>query len=148
MWRTMRFALALTLCLATLPARAWEFEPLPVCTLRHDGDTLNVVLTYDPSREDAYAIALTRAAPWPDAPLFGLRFDGPLGLLITTDRHVLSEGGRTLTVTDRGFGNVLNGLEFNLAATALTGPVAETVSLDGAAGPVQAFRACRTPALS
>ncbi|MBO6707236.1 MAG: hypothetical protein JJ912_14180, partial [Roseitalea sp.] len=71
-----------------------------------------------------------------------MRFDGPIGLTITTDRHIASDEGRSLTVTDSGFGNVLNGLEFNHTATALLGDRAVPVSLDGAAPAVQDFRAC------
>ncbi len=143
-----RAALSVLALIAASPVAAWSFDPLPICTLAHDAATLSISLTYDPAQAEPYAIALTRPDPWPEAPVFGLRFEGAMGLLITTDRHVLSDDGRTLTVTDRGFGNVLNGLEWNALATALTGPVAETASLDGAAGPVQAFRACRNPALS
>jgi hypothetical protein len=80
--------------------------------------------------------------PWTASPPFALRFDGPRGMTLTTDRHRLSNGGRTLTVTDTGFGNVLDGLEFNRLATALTEGGALALSLDGAAGPVRAFRAC------
>ena len=73
-----------------------------------------------------------------------MRFDGPRGLTITTNRQTLTENGRTLTVTDRGFGNVLNGLEFNTTATALSDDVEVPFPLDGAASAVQAFRACAT----
>jgi hypothetical protein len=71
-----------------------------------------------------------------------MRFDGPRGNTITTDQHVISGGGATVTVTDRGFGNVLNGLEYNRIATALLGDRAVAVSLDGAAPAVREFRAC------
>ncbi|MEO0624574.1 MAG: hypothetical protein AAFU49_05345 [Pseudomonadota bacterium] len=98
-------------------------------------------MTYDPRSLD-YAIALKRAVPWPDDPAFAIRFDGPRGLTISTSRHQLSEGRTVLTVTDRGFGNVLDGLQFNDTATALTGSAALSVSLDGAAPKVEAFRAC------
>ena len=124
------------------PAWAWDFSPTPVCTLSHDTPGLEITLTYDPRREAAYAIALTATQPWPDDLVFGLRFSGGREITITTDRHVIQNGGRTLVVRDQGFGNVLNGLEFNLAATAFTGGAARQVSLDGAAEPVRAFRAC------
>lgn len=118
------------------PLSAWEFDPVPICTLRNTSDPA-VEVTYD---GQLYAIHLTRVGGWPDAPLFAIRFDGPAGMTITTNRHVIS--GTTLTVTDRGFGNVLSGLEFNRTATALIGDVAVPIDLDGAAGPVQAFRNC------
>lgn len=44
-------------------------------------------------------------------------------------------------MTDRGFGNVLDGLEFNETATALLGDQAVVLSLEGAAPAVQSFRA-------
>lgn len=139
----MRAALALALILAT-PAAAWEFTPAPVCTLSHDAGAVSIRVTHDPAQADPYAIAVTRAAGWPAGPVFAIRYDGDRALVIQTTRQVLSDGGRTLTVTDRGFGNVLDGLEFNRTATALIGDVAEAVSLEGAAEPVRAFRACAT----
>lgn len=125
------------------PLQAWEFTANPVCTLAHRTDEMSARVTYDPRLAEPYAIELTRAGPpWPDAPAFSIRFEGPRGLTISTTRHRLSDGGRVLTVTDRGFGNVLDGLEFNSAATALAGPVALTLPLDGAAPAVRQFRAC------
>ena len=112
-----------------------------VCELAHTGEAADVLVTYDP-RSGQYAIAITLDAPWPDAPSFAMRFDGPRANTITTDRHVLSDGGRTLTVTDQGFGKVLNGLEFNFVASAFSGDQSVAVSLTGAAPEVQKFRAC------
>ena len=45
-------------------------------------------------------------------------------------------------MTDRGFGNVLNGLEFNDTAIAIAGETRVPFSLAGAAPEIQAFRAC------
>jgi hypothetical protein len=45
-------------------------------------------------------------------------------------------------VTDTGFDNVLNGLEFNNTATALAGTTAIPFLLDGVAPEMKAFRAC------
>lgn len=135
----MRVVLALLLLAS--PARAWEFTPTPICTLTHDTGEAAVRVTYDP-RIPEYAITLTLAeGGWPDAPVFAIRFDGARGLTISTTRHVLS-GGAALTVTDRGFGNVLDGLQYNDTATALLGERALPIPLDGAAGPVAEFRAC------
>ena len=79
-------------------------------------------MTYDPSQPEPYAISLTRPDdPWPATDSFGLRFDGPAALTIGTSRHQLSADGRTLTVSDTGFGNVLDGLALNGTATALAG---------------------------
>jgi hypothetical protein len=47
-------------------------------------------------------------------------------------------------VSDRGFGNVLDGLEFNQVALAATGDRVVSIDLDGAAPEVAAFRACIT----
>ena len=138
--------LVFALLLIALPAQAWEFSPRPVCTLSHDTAAASVSVTFDPGRVPEYAITLRLAAGrWPDAPVFAMRFDGPAGRTISTTRHVLSEGGRALTVTDQGFGNLLDGLEFNRTAVVLADGRAVAFPLEDAAGPVAAFRAC--PAL-
>lgn len=124
------------LSLLATPAASWEFSPIPVCTLRDTGAVATEV-TYDGV---LYAIHLTRAEGWPDAPVFAIRFEGAAPLTISTSRHVI-EGNR-LTVTDRGFGNVLNGMQFNRTATALIGDLSVPIDLSGAADPVAAFRAC------
>jgi hypothetical protein len=140
----MRMLLALLLCLP-LPAAAWEARIGTVCELTHAEERGTVLVTYDP-RISEYAITVVRAAgPWPEGPIFVIRFDGPRTLTIQTDRHTLSAGGRALTVTDRGFGNVLNGLEFNETATAYLGDVALPFGLTGsapAAPAVAEFRRC------
>lgn len=127
--------------LSAAPALAWETRPGRVCELIHDGENAFVRVTYDPAIAQ-YAIEVRTVEPWPGGPIFAMRFDGPRGLTITTDRHIVSDGGQSLTVTDSGFDNVLNGLEFNHTATALLGDRAVPVSLDGAAPAVQEFRAC------
>jgi hypothetical protein len=105
-----------------------------------------VRLTYDPSLPE-YTIAIRLAEPWPEAAVFAMRFEGPRGNMISTSRHALSEDGRTLSVSDRGFGNVLNGLEFNVVALAAAGEMVVSIDLDGAAPEVAAFRACIRVAL-
>jgi hypothetical protein len=45
-------------------------------------------------------------------------------------------------VTDSGFGNVLDGLQFNDTATAVTGAAELRIPLEGAAPAVEDFRAC------
>lgn len=136
----IRLSLALVSALAA-PVHAWTFTPVPICTLSHDGAEAAVRVTHDPGLDEPYAIAVTRkAGAWPADPGFAIRFEGPRGLTIGTMRHRVA--GDTLTVTDRGFGNVLDGLEFNDRAVALSGDAAVAVDLAGAAGPVQAFRAC------
>ena len=136
MFRSLAFLL-----LSTAPALAWEARLGEICELIHDGETASVRVTFDPAIPE-YAIAITPARPWSPGPVFSMRFDGPLGNTISTDRHVILGGGTTLTVTDSGFGNVLNGLEFNHTATALLGDRAVSVPLDGAAPAVREFRAC------
>jgi len=138
----MRFLIAF-LCLAASPASAWDFTPAPVCTLFLEREDFSVVVTYDAGAGE-YAIVLRRIDPWPTDPVFAIRFEGPRGLTISTSRHRLTEGGRALTVVDRGFGNVLDGLQFNHTATAFTGGATLEVPLRNAAPAVEEFRACTT----
>lgn len=134
----MRILIALLLA---TPAHAWEFTPSPICTLSHTEAGADVQVTYDHST-GLYAIAVTSPDGWPGAPAFSIRFDGARPNTISTRNHQAID--QTLTVTDSGFGNVLDGLEFNETATAFTQTAAVTVSLAGAAEPVQRFRACAT----
>lgn len=134
--------LAALLALIPLPAFGWQFQPDPVCTIAHDAGHLRLVVTFDPALPE-YAIALTLSdGTWPAAPAFHMAFAGERSLTIGTGRHTLSDGGRTLTVRDAGFGNVLDGLEFNARALAWSGERAERIALEGAAPAVRAFRAC------
>ena len=115
-----RFALIISL-IAT-PIWAWEFTDIPVCTVSHETGEISLKMTFDHG-SGVYALALARPVPWPAGQVFSIRFDGPRGLTISTDRQVISDNGRKLTASDQGFGNVLNGLEFNQTATpALGGP--------------------------
>jgi hypothetical protein len=124
------------------PAQSWDFTPTPICTILNDTPELQVRVTYDPSQPKPYSIALTRPDPWPVTETFGLRFNGPAAMTIGTDLHQLSNGDRTLSVTDTGFGNVLDGLAYNGTATALAGDMAVPFDLTGARPAVDAFRAC------
>lgn len=139
----MRFFLA-TALLAS-PGAAWEFTPGLPCLLTHETAAVQIELTYDPT-QPIYTLSLTRKQPWPDAPVFSMRFDGPNPISIATDRQTFNADRRTLTVTDSGFGNVLNGLQFNEASTATLGDIAIKIPLSGAARPVAAFRQCRPSA--
>lgn len=132
----------IALALLASPALAWEFTAVPVCTIKLDTPDLSLRVTYDPALSEPYGIALTLPAPWPATESFGLRFDGPSALSIGTGRHQLSADGRTLTVTDTGFGNVLDGLAYNGTATALAGDTKIPFDLTGARPVVEAFRAC------
>lgn len=138
----MRALLALAL-LAT-PAQAWDFSATPVCTIANDTPTLSIRVTYDPAEARPYAITLTRPDPWPRTETFGLNFGGSAGMTIGTDRHTLSNDDRTLTVTDTGFGNLLDGLANNATAAALAGDLTVPFDLTGARPAVDAFRACGT----
>lgn len=136
----MRLTLAL-LPLAA-PAAAWEFSPLPVCTL----SAPQVTVTYDAALPE-YAITLTLpAGDWPTGTNFAIRFDGDRPLTIGTDRHVID--GNRLTVRDRGFGNVLDGLQFNTTALAIAGDQVLVIPLGDAAPAVAQFRDCPGDALS
>ena len=123
-------------------ARAWEFTPGLPCLLTAETESAEIVLTHDPT-QPLYSVTIRRAQPFAPAEVFAMRFDGPAGLTITTTRHRLSEDGRAVTVTDTGFGNVLNGLQYNSAATAILGDQAVSFPLAGAPEPVAAFRDCR-----
>lgn len=128
-------------CLAS-PVAAWDFTSVPICTLFHQGAEMAVMVTHDPAIGE-YTIQLSRDAGWPEGDVFSMRFEGPRGLIISTDRHrIEAEDPRTLTVRDRAFGNVLNGLHFNTRAVAVLGDLEVPVSLDGAAAAVEVFRAC------
>jgi hypothetical protein len=120
---------------------AWEVTTDgPVCVLTHAEADLAIRLTYDPG-PPLYTITLTRAErDWPDAPVFALSFAGPQPNLITTDRHVTD--GTSLSVSDRGFGNVLDGLQFNDTATALIGDTEIAIPLENAAAAIATFRGC------
>ncbi|MEJ6402789.1 excinuclease ABC subunit B [Yoonia sp. 2307UL14-13] len=138
----MRLFLLLT-CLAT-PLSAWEFRSDPICTLARNG----VVVTFDPDLPE-YRIAITLpSGVWPEAPIFGIAFDGVRSFVIQTDRHMLSTDGTTLTVVDRGFGNVLDGLEFGTRAVAFAGEASVNIPLDDIGPAIRAFRDCPSDALS
>jgi hypothetical protein len=137
----MRFVLLFLLL--TAPAAAWEFTPTPVCTLSHSTDKARLSVTHTPHAVEPYAIEITQGdAIWGSSPTFQMLFDGPRKLSIATDRHKLGAGGKSLTVTDQGFGNVLTGLEFNFLATAKSGDTVLYFPLADAAEAVQRFRLC------
>lgn len=133
---------ALIALLLATPTQAWDFTATPVCTIRQDTPDLSIRVTFDPAAAQAYAITLSRPEPWPVTETFGLRFEGPAAMTIGTNRHQLSPTGRTLTVSDTGFDNVLDGLALNATATALAGDTAIPFDLTGARPAVEAFRAC------
>lgn len=133
--------LAFLLALFATPVSAWEFSATTICILEHSEEQTDMRLTYDPL-DSLYSITVTRDAPWPEGPVFSMRFDGRMPIFIQTDRHRTSEDGRSLTVEDQGFGNVLNGLQYNSFAFSALGDETAVVSLNGAAEEVEAFRAC------
>lgn len=135
-------AAAAILALSTGSSVAWEAGvDGRFCTLDHTEGDMAVRLTYDPS-VPLYTIAIRTAEPWDVAPQFAMTFEGPRPNTIRTDRQVLAPDLRTLSVSDRGFGNVLDGLQFNTIARASSGTTTVSLSLDGAADEVEAFRAC------
>lgn len=133
--------LLIVLVLISSPALAWEIVPSRVCELRHEEDSGRIRITYDPAIAE-YAISINRDQAWSDGEVFSIRFAGQRDLTISTSRHVISDGGATLTVTDKGFDNVLNGIEFNHTATAMLSDQAIIFSLVGAGPAVRAFKAC------
>ena len=79
---------------------------------------------------------------WQNAPTFGMAFANDRPISIQTDRHTISPDGRSITVKDRGFGNVLNGLEFNARAYAILGDQTVGIDLEGIGPAMTAFRNC------
>lgn len=135
---TMR---AVALLLLASPAAAWEASREgPVCYLTHSTEEATVTVSHDITKDVPYAIDLTRAAGWDAHPVFAIRFDGLGPRTITTDRHQVDD--TTLTVTDTGFGNVLDGIALNFVALATTGETALVIPLEGAAPEVEKFKAC------
>ncbi len=135
----LRLAVVL-LCAMALPCAAWEAKSGAICILEHTEADGAMRLTYDPVIPE-YSITVTLPdGSWTPAPVFSMSFIGARALTITTDRQGLN--GSDLTVRDSGFGNVLNGLQFNDTAVAALGAQSVSVSLNGAAPEVQKFRDC------
>lgn len=131
----------LALVFLATPAAGWEASREgPVCLLTHMMDNAEITVSHDATRMVPYAIELTRSDGWQSGPVFAIRFDGPRPLTITTDRHRVQ--GDTLSVTDTGFGNVLNGIAGNQVAIAISGETALVIPLAGAAPEVEDFKAC------
>ena len=136
----MRTALAFLLLAS--PAAAWEFSASPICTLTDTSEAGEMTVTYDPSITE-YSITVTLPqGTWPDAQTFGMAFANDRPISIQTDRFTRSPDGRSLTVKDRGFGNVLNGLEFNSRAYAILGDLTVGFALDEINPAITAFRDC------
>ena len=142
----MRLILALTLLAS--PAAAWEFSAAPICTLSHSSVAGDVLLTFDPALPE-YAITLTLpAGRWPDAPVFAMVFNDEAPIAIQTDRHQRSNDGRSITAKDRGFSNVLNGLQLNSSALAISGDTTFSIPLADIGPAMTAFRNCPAEGLS
>lgn len=134
--------------LVSTPATSWEATLGDICTLSHDTETADIFLTYDPGKP-LYTLTVTlKSRTWSVSPWFGMRFDGGAPIEIATARHVFSDDRFDLTASDSGFGNVLDGLEYNDTAVAFTQNQVVQFPLDGAAPAVRAFRECAGPALS
>lgn len=141
--------LMLSFCLLASPLSAWEFTATPVCKIWHATDTAEMVVTYDPRDAVPYQISVTLLeGAWPWATPYTIRFDGPSGFAISTNRHSLSEDRSAVIAADTGFGNVLRGLEGNQVASALLGDQAAAIPLADAAPAVARFRDCTAPGLS
>lgn len=132
----------LALVLSASSAAAWEFSPSPVCTLTDTSASGSITVTYDPALPEYRLTVTLPEGTWPDDPAFAMTFAGGRPVGISTDRHQISPDGRSLTVTDSGFGNVLDGLQFNQRAYAGSGDTIMGLSLDGIGPAITAFRAC------
>lgn len=134
----------LAFLLLVSPAHAWEFTETNMCTVNHTSPDVAVTLTYDPST-GLYDIALVmQSTTWQDGQSFRILFEGANPIAIGTDRQMISDDRTTLNVSDSGFGNVLDGIQFNQTMTASLGPQSVTIPLDGASEPMAAFRLCPT----
>ncbi|MBL4628189.1 MAG: hypothetical protein JKY00_09155 [Roseicyclus sp.] len=110
-------------------------------------DGADIRLTFDPSLP-LHTITLAGPAPWPAPPTFEIWFEGVQSNFTHPNRHVVSPDRRRLNVSDRGFGNLLDGLQFNHTTTAISAEITLMVSLGRAASAVAAFRACgQTPSV-
>lgn len=144
---TRVWAIFATLVFAS-PATAWDFAETNVCTVTHDASNVFVAVTFDPTTE-IYELTLTlKNQTWGNGHAFRIVFDGQNPIVIGTDRQTLSEDQTQLRVSDRGFGNVLDGIQFNETMTASLEDQSIAISLTGAAGPMAAFRLCPTIATS
>lgn len=142
--------IALILAILPFPATAWEFSPTPICTLSHQNADAEFTVTFDASLPE-YALSIRLATGiWDTSPVFQLSFLGANSLQIGTIEHSFSADSTTLFVRDSGFGNVLDGLEFNDAAIASAAPKSVSFDLTNADPAIQAFRECpsNTPATS
>ena len=134
--------LPLLLCCLASPALGWEVSnDGATCHLLHQMPDGAVHLSYAPVNEE-FSITLTRFEPWESDDVFAIKFDETRPIFITTDRHQLTPDRTGLTVTDRGFGNVLDGLQYNEWAIAATGQSVMIIPLTHAADAVQSFREC------
>lgn len=144
----MRLVLTLFFMMLSTPALAWEAGlDGPLCTLEHGQDGAQMRLTYNPAGP-LYTITVTSPQAWMDSPYFGIQFQGPSPNIITTDRHTLSDNRDALSVSDRGFGNILSGLSDNESAVAFTPSASIAFDLEGAAPAVATFEACVTRPLA
>jgi len=142
----MRTALAFSLLIS--PAAAWEFSASPICTLSDSSAAGEIIVTYDPAiTEYTITIALPDGI-WPDGRIFRMAFVNDRPINIQTDRFTLSPDRRSLSVTDRGFGNVLDGLEFNTRAYANLDDTTVGINLTGIGSAITAFRDCPAAKLS
>ena len=130
----------LLLLLVPLQAHAWTFTPGAICALEHETETAKIALTYDPAKP-LYSVTVS-AGQIPASPFFSMTFQGNQAQTISTNRHTLSADGTQVSVTDTGFGNVLDGLQFNEVALAVIGDSTIAFPLKGAASAVVAFRQC------
>lgn len=140
----MRIILLFAL-LVPLQAQAWTFTPGLICRLSHETQDAAIELTYDLSGP-LYSLTISRADPLPNVEPFVMRFNGPAGRVISTNSHTFSDDQTAATAQDKGFGNVLDGLQFNDTAEAILGTTTLTFPLQGAADPVARFRACEVTA--
>ena len=126
----------------SLASASWRFDETTACVITGETPETVVVVIHD-YQAGRYTIAVSQTGrTWVPGPDLSIAFQGGRELVIGTDQHFLSDEGDVLMVSDRGFGNVLDGMQFNQRMTIKTGDHSVEVNLNGAAPAVAEFRDC------
>lgn len=134
--------LAFLLLIPSLVSASWRFDETTACVITGETPETVVVVIHD-YQAGRYTIAVSQTGQtWTPGPDLSIAFQGGRELVIGTDQHFLSDEGDVLMVTDRGFGNVLDGMQFNQRMTINTGEHIVKIDLNGAAAAVAEFRDC------
>ncbi len=135
-------AVVLSLLGSSANIGAWTFTPSPICTVEHQTELIELELTYNHA-SGVYALKLTKPElTWDASRKFSMRFEGSKPIFISTTNHEFSSDMKSLIASDSGFGNVIDGLQFNTLAAAITDNERIFIPLTGAEPKIDAFRNC------